>query len=78
MPASCGSGRKRRSRRNGSAGRTNDHYYYEDSIVYQPWTTVQQLSDVDWIMLNMLYSPLTYPGMQKQELHETFMDESSR
>ena len=62
----------------GALGLTNDHYYYEDSIVYQPWTTVQQLSDVDWIMLNMLYSPLTYPGMQKQELHETFMDEWSR
>ncbi len=62
----------------GALGLTNDHYYYEDSIVYQPWTEVQQLSDVDWIMLNMLYSPLVYPGIQKQELHTIFLNAWSK
>lgn len=40
----------------GGLGLANDHYAYSDSILYQPWTTVQQPSEVDWMMLNMLYS----------------------
>ena len=58
----------------GALGLTNDHYVYKDSILYQPWTTVQQLSDVDWIMLNMVYSPLVSPGMKQDKLHKIFMD----
>ena len=46
----------------GALGLCNDHDLYRDSILYQPWTTVQTLSEVDWIMLNMLYSPLVSPG----------------
>ena len=46
----------------GGLGLTNDHDLYSDSIVYQPWTTVQTLSEVDWIMLNFLYSPWVSPG----------------
>ncbi len=46
----------------GCLGLANDHNLYRDSILYQPWTTVQSLSEVDWIMLNYLYSPLVSPG----------------
>ncbi len=41
----------------------NDHELYADSIVYQPWTEVQDLSEVDWLMLNMIYSPYVSCGM---------------
>ena len=51
----------------GALGLPGDHDVYEDSILYQGWTTVQQLSDVDWRMLNLLYSPLLVPGMTEQE-----------
>lgn len=44
-------------------GVANDHYEYKDSITYQPWTTVQALSEVDWMMLNMIYHPDIEPGM---------------
>jgi len=47
----------------GSLGLPNDHNVFSDSIIYQQWTTVQSLSEVDWLMLNMLYSPVTSPGM---------------
>ncbi len=46
----------------GALGLANDHYLYSDSILYQEWTTVQDLSEVDWLMLNYLYSPLTKPA----------------
>ena len=62
----------------GALGLPNDHYLYSDSIVYQPWTTVQQPSEVDWLMLNMVYSPLVSPGMQKDELHRIFTNAWSR
>lgn len=44
-------------------GVANDHNVYEDSITYQPWTTVQTLSEADWMMLNMIYHPDVTPGM---------------
>lgn len=47
----------------GVLGLCNDHDLYEDSILYQPWTEVQTLSELDWLMLNMLYSPSVRPGM---------------
>ena len=47
----------------GALGLANDHEVYKDSILYQKWTTVRELSDVDWLMLNMLYSVNTAPGM---------------
>ncbi len=56
----------------GCLGLLNDHYLYSDSIVYQPWTTVQQPSEVDWLMLNMVYSPLLSPGMDKTQIHRIF------
>lgn len=47
----------------GVFGLGNDQDDYSDSIVYQPWTTTQELSDVDWLMMNMLYHPDVTPGM---------------
>lgn len=41
----------------GALGLSNDQLVYSDSILYGEWTTVQELSDVDWLMLNMLYDP---------------------
>lgn len=46
----------------GALGLTNDHDVFSDSIVYQPWTTTQELSEVDWLMLNMIYHPDVSPG----------------
>lgn len=51
----------------GILGLTNDHEVYADSIVYQPWTTTQELSEVDWLMLNMLYHPDAKPGMSWEQ-----------
>ena len=53
----------------GALGLLNDHFLYSDSILYQPWTTVQQPSEVDWLMLNILYSPRLSPGMDKDKIH---------
>jgi len=46
----------------GALGLTNDHDVFSDSILYQPWTTTQELSEVDWLMLNMIYHPSVSPG----------------
>lgn len=53
----------------GALGLCNDHDLYEDSILYQPWTEVQTLSELDWLMLNMLYSPSVQPGMTYDEVY---------
>lgn len=47
----------------GALGLTNDHDMYADSILYQEWTTTQELSEVDWLLLNMIYHPEVTPGM---------------
>ena len=61
----------------GVFGLLNDHYDYSDSILYQKWTTVGQLSEVDWLMLNMLYDPDLKCGMSADEaykiLHEKIL-----
>lgn len=46
----------------GALGLTNDHDVFSDSIIYQPLTTTQELSEVDWLMLNMIYHPDVSPG----------------
>ena len=47
----------------GALGLPGDHLLYPDSILYDPWTTVQELSPVDWDMLTLLYSPVVSPNM---------------
>ena len=53
----------------GVLGLSNDHTLYADSIVYQPWTEVQELSEIDWLMLNMVYSPHVDSGMSYKEVY---------
>jgi hypothetical protein len=47
----------------------SDVTLYADSIVYQPWTEVQELSEIDWLMLNMVYSPHVDSGMSYKEVY---------
>ena len=51
----------------GALGLPGDHETYRDSILYDPWTEVQTLSDVDWRMLRYLYSSWVSPGMSEKE-----------
>lgn len=47
----------------GSLGLTNDIDTHPDSIIYQPWTTTQHLSELDWELLDLLYDARLKPGM---------------
>ena len=58
----------------GALGLPGDHTLYTDSILYEGWTLTQSLSDVDWRMLNYLYSPAVSSGMSwsqaQKSLHQ--------
>ena len=54
----------------GALGLPGDHMRYSDSILYDAWTTVQELSEVDWRMLNLLYSSAVSPGMTEQQARD--------
>ena len=54
----------------GALGLPGDHAIYADSILYDPWTVTQELSDVDWRMLNLLYSPALSPGMTEAQVRD--------
>lgn len=58
----------------GALGLATDIYTYSDSIIYEPWTEVQTLSDLDWLMLTYLYSPLLEPGMSAPQAHALLLD----
>lgn len=51
----------------GVLGLSKDHELYSDSIVYASWTETQELSEIDWLMLNMLYHPDLSCGMDYEE-----------
>ena len=51
-------------------GLGKDHYRYSDSVIYEPYNTAQTLSEVDWLMLNMVYSPYVWPGMTAAEAYD--------
>lgn len=53
----------------GALGLPNDHWYSKKSILYQGSSSVQQLSGLDWDMLNILYSPKLKTGMEQNEIH---------
>ena len=57
----------------GALGLPGDHEAYRDSILYDGWTTVQTLSDVDWRMLNLLYDPALRPGMTEAQAREALL-----
>jgi len=58
----------------GVLGMANDHELYSDSIVYAPWTETQQLSDIDWLMLNMLYHPSLSCGMTYKQARNILLN----
>lgn len=45
-------------------GLPNDSYRYDDSIFQQEWTTVQEPSPIDWLLLEFVYRPELKPGMR--------------
>lgn len=57
----------------GVLGLGRDIYTYSDSIIYQPWSQTQQLSDVDWLMLAYLYHPDIKPGMNQAEVYAALL-----
>ena len=59
-------------------GLTNDHGLYSDSILYKEWTTVGQLSDVDWLMLNMLYDPDLSCGMSANQAYRILKEKITK
>ncbi len=61
----------------GSLGLTNDIDEHEDSIVYQPWTETQELSDLDWLMLSYLYSDQLKPGITSDRAYELLLPVAS-
>lgn len=40
---------------------------FTNSIISDGWTVLQQLSGLDWLMLNLLYEPWLYPGISSEE-----------
>lgn len=62
----------------GALGLLNDHSTYADSIVYQKWTEVQKLSEVDWAMLNILYSPRLSAGMRREDIRDVMLEHWSQ
>ena len=51
-------------------GLTDMHEVYTDSIISRGWSTRQELSDVDWLMLNMLYSAHVFPGWTREQTRD--------
>ncbi len=50
-------------------GVQDDLDYFSDSIYYRPWTEIQQPSEVDWQILNLLYSPKVKAGMTSSQVY---------
>lgn len=48
----------------------SDTMLREDSISYQGFGQVQELSDIDWLMLKLLYHPYIHCGMGKEACAE--------
>lgn len=49
-------------------GIMNDSYDYPSSLFYQPYNTVQWPSDLDWVIVELLYHPSIRPGMDEAEV----------
>ena len=52
-------------------GLMNDSDRYPDSIFYQGYSTVHELSEADNILLKLHYSPYITPGMNETQVRET-------
>ena len=53
-----------------SLGLMNDSFSYEDSIFYQGWTDTGTYSELDEMLIEMLYLPKIGPGMEPGEVLE--------
>ncbi len=51
-----------------SLGLLRDSYKYKNSIFYQPWTDINQYSQLDKTLIQMLYQPEILPGMTKSQV----------
>ena len=51
-------------------GLTNDIDFAQESIIYQPYTKTQELSAMDYEMLNLLYSPFLSAAMTEDDVRE--------
>ena len=53
-----------------SLGLGNDTELREDSIIYQFYSEPQELSEVDWLLLRLLYNQEMYSGIHQAECRE--------
>lgn len=53
-------------------GIMRDSYQYSNSIFYQKWTGIQTLSELDWRIVEILYSPEVEAGMTETEIYKAF------
>ena len=51
-----------------SLGLMNDSNKYEDSIFYQEWTDLTELSEIDKAVIKLLYHKKIKPGMSKDQV----------
>lgn len=57
-----------------SFGLMNDSYLHDDSIFYQDYNEPQWPSELDWILVDLLYRPELSPGMAVEECRDILMD----
>ena len=62
----------------GILGLSNDHEVYSDSILYEKRSTYTELSEVDWLMINMIYHPDVYPGMTWNSFYQKTLNRINR
>jgi len=55
-----------------SLGLMNDSWTYRDSIFYQGWTTVQEYSDIDRKIVEMLYLKKIQSGSNREQIKSIF------
>ncbi|MEM7716704.1 MAG: DUF2927 domain-containing protein [Cyanobacteria bacterium P01_A01_bin.68] len=51
-----------------SLGLLKDSYKHQNSIFYQPWTDINQYSQLDKTLIQILYQPEILPGMTKSQV----------
>lgn len=58
-------------------GLLNDHMLYSDSVIYQKYNN-NMPTEMDWLMLNMAYSPLLWPGVSRAQAEKILLAEILR
>lgn len=57
-----------------SLGMLNDSYTHPDSVFYQYYTDIQWPSDLDWLMVELLYDDSLQPGMNEEQCRAALAD----